>query len=457
MICLTGAERDLPSLAARLEASPDALHEVRLDALDRIDDDTFALLARHRVLACLRSLPQGGACRREPADRASLLRRAATHARFVDLEADHDDDLIAELGRERVVLSWHDHTCEAPDLPARVARMVERDPAVVKIARLVEDAADLVELLALRPRIPQRAVLIGMGPAGLLSRTHYRGFGSAWTYVAATRSLATAPGQLDQATAARYGLPDSASAPLYGLVGGAQVMGSPGPWVYGGLFRALGLTASYVPIVTRSLTRVLPLLEALDARGLSVTMPLKQEAFRLCRPDPEAAPLGVVNSLRRQDGHWLGRNTDVEGVRLPLEGQTGRALVLGSGGAARAAVEACHRLGLAVTIAARRSEAAAALGEAVPWAERASVAADVLINATSLGGEDSPWPEAAPLPAVVFDLVLSQRPSRLLRDAEAAGSRALDARRMWLAQGAAQMGWFLDRPLTPRQLEALLP
>jgi shikimate dehydrogenase len=220
---------------------------------------------------------------------------------------------------------------------------------------------------------------------------------------------------------------------------------------------------SYVPVVTRSLRGVLPLLEALDARGLSVTMPLKGEAFDRCVPDELARRLGAVNSLKRDGDRWLGRNTDVSGVEEPLRAalsgvtpKAAKALVLGAGGAARAAAAAAEALGLEVTVAARRAERARAIAtRTIPWDARADTKVDVLVNATPVVGEASPWPNEGPFPPLVFELALGAE-SRLLKDAEAAGSTTIDATRMWVHQGAAQMGWFLGRPLKAADLERLL-
>lgn len=463
MICVTGAEDTTAALARRLERHPDAMHEVRLDHLEAVDDDLFALLGRHagRVVACARAGRQGGAFAGHEAERGRLLVRAAeAGVNYVDVEADADDALLDAVGRRRVVLSWHDFDAIPDDVDERVRAMVARDPAVVKVAFAMEDARDLATLLTLRPTIPKQAVLIGMGAAGLLSRTHYARFGSGWTYVAASPELATAPGQLDVVAAQLHGLPDTATKPLCALVGGPQVMSSPGPRVYNALFRELQLDWSYVPVVTRSLAGVLPLLEALDARGLSVTMPLKRQAFDRSEPDALAERLEAVNSLARRGDRWLGRNTDVAGVIAPLtevladvSPAARTALVLGAGGAARAAVAALDELGLEVVVAARREERARAIASrTLSWSARTDADVDVLINATPVVGDDSPWPTDGPFPRVVFELALGA-PSRLLADARAAGCTTLDATRMWIHQGAAQMGWFLDRELEAADLD----
>lgn len=450
MICVTGRESTLDALAARLHRidGHDVLHEVRADHLQHIDDDLFSLIEREgeRVLFCCRPHNQGGAFAGSEAERLALLHRA-TDARWVDVE--HDAPLDG-FDLDRVVLSWHDFECH-DDVIAQARSLAERRPAVVKLAARVEDARHLGVLLGARREIPGDAVLIAMGPAGLLSRVRYGALGSRWTYVAAEPELCTAPGQLSYDDAVAMGLPGTAGAPFCALIGGLQVLGSPGTRVYNALYRELGLELSYLPIVTRSLSACWPLLSTLAVRGLSVTMPLKDEALALCEADALATNVGSVNSMRNVNHVWEGTNTDVEGVRAPLAeaGVAGRALVLGAGGAARAAAHACRMLALDVTISARSPRG---LTDVVPWDARSDIAHDVLINATPIAGATSPWPDDAPLAGCVFDLAIADG-SALLDRAEREGSVAIDARRMWLHQGAQQMSWMLDVDLTAEQLE----
>lgn len=461
MLCVTGAEATLAALSARLDENA-ALHEVRVDHLQEPwGEDLWSLLQRHaaRVLLCCRPQREGGAYRDDEGQRLACLRRGLTlGVRWVDVEADVPDTRLDEaFVAERLVRSVHRFAPgdASSETQRRARELSSLRGAVSKLALTVEDAAHLDTLLAARSVIDGEAVLIGMGPAGLLSRARYPRFGSAWTYVAAHTETATAPGQLDRAEAAHQGLPAAATAPFAALVGGPQVFGSPGPRVYPPLFAAHGLEArSYLPVITGDLTRALPVLEAVGAVGLSVTMPLKREATRLAKGDALVDALGATNSLRLRAG-WEATNTDVAGVEVPLrpvvtEGQA--VLVLGAGGAAAAAVEAGHRLGLKVTVCSRRPEAAHALAarfEGVAtraWRERGDFDGHVLVNATPVAGEtETPWPDV-PLPvSVVFDLALGKPALALRRQAEAAGARFLPPVAMWRAQGAAQMGWFFDR------------
>jgi len=446
MLCLTGMERTVAALAARLEAFPNELHELRIDALDRIDDDLWTLVRRHRprLVAC---------CRPPHEDRLGLLARAhELDARWIDVEDDIND--LSAFDPDRLVLSFHDPAGTGGDLVAR-ARAMRPRAAVVKLAITVQDVAELAELREVRQAIEGDAVLIGMGAAGVLSRTHYRAFGSKWTYVAATSELATAPGQLDRATADLLGLPASSAEPFYALVGGPQVTSSPGLQVYNRFFRDHALPHTYVALVTASLQRSLPLLADLGARGLSITMPLKAAADRLA-----SAPtgLGAANTLRRDEHGWQATNTDVIGVREPLAaaGATGRALILGAGGAASAAWRACEELGLQPTVATRSPARAVFASRVVSWDVRDEDAWDVLINATPVSGDQTPWPPDGAMPPLVFDLAMGQR-SRLLDQARDQGSVTLGPMDMWVHQGAAQLSFWLGHEVTPGELRERLP
>ncbi|MBI4700834.1 MAG: type I 3-dehydroquinate dehydratase [Deltaproteobacteria bacterium] len=503
MLCVTGGERGaaelcarLAAVAARLGSGEPFLQEVRLDLLERVDEAVFDLVAKHRavVVVCCRPARQDGGYDGDERERLALLARVGRlGVAYVDVEADVEDgDLCAmsQAGGSRPLLSWHEKAARPADLAERLCAMAARGPDAVKLAVPVDDAAELAALLEAGRAIDIPKVLVGVGEAGLLSRTHYRSFGSAWTYVAASTAVATAEGQLDLDRALVHGMPATSSGPLCALVGGENVMRSPGPAIYNRWLRRHASELTYVAVLTRKLGDTLALLERLGARGASVTMPLKREALRLCAPDDLARLVGAVNSLRRRSGRWEGTNTDVWGVRAPLArallaaglgtgaGAVGaRALVLGAGGAAAAAALACEQIGLAVCLSARRREAAeelAARGRlVVPWDERADAPCDVLVNATPIGGAQSPWPAGRSLgKRIVFDLAMppAARPgapdtpapgslargrSQLCAQAEHEGAVALGALEMWLCQGARQIGWILGREIDPDSLREL--
>jgi len=275
------------------------------------------------------------------------------------------------------------------------------------------------------------------------------------------------------------------------LVGvlGDPVRHSLSPAMHNAALRELGLDWIYLalPVAAADLEAVLKGLEAVDCRGLNVTLPHKQVAAALATElTPLARRLGAVNTLvRRAEGGWLGTNTDGEGFLAPLQGEpTGpRALVLGCGGSARAVVAGLVERKLEVIELAardpRRRESFVADCRAwapqlrgLAWESKALVAAlgraDLVVNTTPVGMAAGPSGAAAsplgPLElealqpgALVYDLIYTPRPTRLLREAGRRGCRPVDGLEMLVQQGAAALRLWTAAATggTPIPLEAM--
>jgi len=195
-------------------------------------------------------------------------------------------------------------------------------------------------------------------------------------------------------------------------------------------------------------------------QGLSVTLPHKEAALRLSDGASEVAlAIGAANTLVRADGKVQAHNTDGVGLLRALAGQgvplAGvRVLVVGAGGAARAAVHAARTAGaraLWVTnrTAARAASLAAAFGAlAVPLEAEALrpvlAEVDVLVQA-SAAGLRRPGEAALPRGCVlhpgltVLDMVYQPLETQLLKDARAAGARCVDGLWMLVHQGLEQL------------------
>jgi shikimate dehydrogenase len=139
--------------------------------------------------------------------------------------------------------------------------------------------------------------------------------------------------------------------------------------------------------------------------GVNVTIPHKQAVLPMCsQVGAEAAAAGSVNTLLVRDGAIHGESTDGRGLLWALgEVEAADALVLGAGGAARAAVAALRDAGWDVAVSARRPEAAAELGRAVPWPP--DRAATLVVNATPLGQRETPAPDATVAPPIATSLL----------------------------------------------------
>jgi 3-dehydroquinate dehydratase/shikimate dehydrogenase len=310
-----------------------------------------------------------------------------------------------------------------------------------------------------------------MGPGGLLTRILPERFGSAFTFAPVRRDRATAPGQITAGEIEHMRAGRGARPRLLGIAGGPGALGSHGLSVYNRIFAARKLNLIYVPFITASLRASLPLLGRLGFAGLSVTQPLKQEAFSLCdRAAPEAAEAGAVNTLVFRRGRIVGYNTDCLAAVKILEGvraRTGRRIpgiaIAGAGGAARAVSAAAARLGWQGCIYNRTPERAEALAgrfgfDCRPLHTLESDLADfdVLVNCTSVGmdSRESILGGARVLKGkTVIDLVSHPRRTRLMAQAERAGARTIPGTRFWALQGHYQMKILASVTLSLKSIE----
>ncbi|MCE2926917.1 MAG: shikimate dehydrogenase [Rickettsiales bacterium] len=182
--------------------------------------------------------------------------------------------------------------------------------------------------------------------------------------------------------------------------------------------------------------------------GCNVTIPHK-EAIKpmLDELDETARAIGAVNTIVIKNGKRIGMNTDAFGFRESLERgapnmKQNKALLLGAGGAARAAAYALKEMGFtSITISNRSEQKARAItDQTISWPEREEALHDVdlLVNTTSLGmAGQPPLPlslEKLPDHAVVCDVVYRPLETELLKDAKRRGLQTVDGLGMLLWQ-----------------------
>lgn len=193
-------------------------------------------------------------------------------------------------------------------------------------------------------------------------------------------------------------------------------------------------------------------LAALDYAGVNVTVPHKEAALALADEASEASQqIGAANTLVFAEGGIEAHNTDADGLlaSLPDLPRGRRVLLLGAGGAARAALWALLWEGATVEVWNRtpeRAEAICAELGGTPAVEPEQVAYDLIVNAGAAGlkGED-PF-EHLPLAAdrftdnqTVVDMVYGERRSPLLAAAEEAGAATVDGLEILVQQGARSL------------------
>jgi 3-dehydroquinate dehydratase/shikimate dehydrogenase len=448
---------------ARDAAAQADLVELRLDGMDRPEPRGAIEGRRRPVIVTCRPSWEGGGFGGSEEERERILTAALdAGAEFVDVEARaaFAPALISRRRGRGIVLSLHLAGDVPADLADRAREMRATGAEVVKIAIEARRLSDMIPLLAIAecpifsaPDDDNGHVLVAMGDAGLPSRVLAARFGNRWTYA----GDAVAPGQippgrlLSEFRFRRI----RADAAIYGVVG-RPVMHSLSPVMHNAAFAALGLNAVYIPLPAEDVEDFVAFASAVGLRGASITAPFKVNMLaKVQEVEPLARRVGAINTLVVREGRWLGANTDVEGFLAALAGRItvkgARATILGAGGAARAVAVALDSRGAAVTVSARRTEAAAGIarlvdGTAGTWPPRPG-SWDVLINAIPTPTDALPVGGLALDGEIVFDLVYAPAVTPLIRAARAAGCLAIGGIEMLVAQAERQFElWTGQRP-----------
>lgn len=263
-----------------------------------------------------------------------------------------------------------------------------------------------------------------------------------------------------------------ASAGIFGW----PVAQSKSPIIHRFWLHKLGMDGDFsrFPVHPEQLAAAVRAVPALGLRGVNITVPHKINVMdHLDVIAVSAQALGAVNTVHvLADGRLAGANTDIDGVLEPMRhlALAGRAvIVVGTGGAARAAVTAAMQAGAGwLTIVARDAGKAAALldktglagvisefGAPLPHADDTAL----FFNATSLGmsGQPALPVDLTQLPPVttVFDAVYAPLETPLLAAARARGMPVIDGLQMLVGQAATAFEIFFGAP-APRQHDAEL-
>ena len=481
-VCVALRGTTAPELLSRAEAALADSHflEFRLDSLAHPARAISAIgefLAQHGDIAAIatcRRTAFGGNFAGSLAEELKILTAAAkAGCALLDLEIESAEEAnpaafenfrsaAAESGAA-LLISFHDFQ-HAADPEAAYARIQRFKPEFIKVVGTAHHLADNLSLLSWIGTRSSDAQVVGiaMGEAGIVSRVLSLRAGSAFTFASASEGAETAPGQVTaHALKELYCIEQLDKATrIYGVAGN-PVSHSLSPLMQNTAFHRERINAVYLPLKTESLADLLTLARQLPLSGLSVTMPIKQQILpHLTNVDPLTAKLGACNTIRMgADGNLYGFNTDVAGIVRPLERRLSlrgaRVLVLGAGGAARAAVYGLVEKGAHVSLWSRKDAAARELATAagatlLSRAEITVTPFDVLINATPCGMTGNPHP--LPLEdhewkaRLVFDLVYNPLDTPLLQAARARGIATIQGYEMFVHQGARQFELWTGKP-----------
>jgi 3-dehydroquinate dehydratase/shikimate dehydrogenase len=410
-----------------------------------------------------------------------LLKAAESGFQIVDIELESIEKLpkntlahLREAGGA-VIISWHDFHA-TKDLDGIYKRILPFQPDFIKIVPTARTLSDNLTLMRFLERVGEHAndnvVAICMGEAGIISRVLGLRAGSAFTFAAASVGEETAPGQIAARTLIetyRIDQVDNATK-VYGVAGN-PLSSSLSPIMMNTAFRRETVNAVYLALQTSKADDLFKLMREIPIQGLSVTMPLKQNVMPLLeRTDPLSAKIGAVNTITRlPDGKFYGFNTDVAGIVGPLERRLSlkdaKILVLGAGGAARAAVFGCRDKGAEVWVLNRTTESAHKLArqsgaKTMRRDQLAKTHFDVIINATSVGmastnGKNAPAAILQPSEInarLVFDLVYNPIETPLLRMARQKGIPVITGVEMFVQQGARQFEIWTGKPAPEEEM-----
>jgi 3-dehydroquinate dehydratase / shikimate dehydrogenase len=395
--------------------------------------------------------------------------RKATEAGCVAIDVEiesaegmNGDDWEDLRARAAIVLSSHDFqtTSRLEEAFTRMRRFTADFYKVVGTATCLHDNVVMTRFLE---EHCQEYSMVGMcmGEQGMLSRILGIRAGAAFTFGSEGAGKETAPGQPTYRELRDFYRIEQVETvtKVYGIAGN-PVSHSMSPWVMNTAFRRENVNAVYMPLHAKTLSDLLATVTDLPLDGLSVTMPYKQAVVEhLDNSDAPTQQTGACNTIvRGKDGRLFGFNTDVYGIlaaiepRVPLQGA--RVLVIGAGGAARAAVFGLRGKGAEVSILNRTAATAQELAkqsgaQTVKRSELAKLNFDLIFNATPVGMASDPQTplQENELNALwVFDSVYNPIETRLLKLAQAKGCGTISGAEMFLHQAARQFEIWTGKP-----------
>src|SRR6202158_4682483 len=477
-VCLALSSDTIEDMLATAEsmARDDPFLELRLDYLK----EPFAALPKIRrflephqyvtAIATCRRVDHGGKFKGSLASQLEVLAKAhAACCPLVDLELQSalksKPEAIARLrGRAGLILSFHDFRATR-NLEETLGKMLKIPADFYKVATTATTLFDNVAMMKFLQTQSDKHALIGLcvGGPGIISRVLGVRAGSVFTFgaVDANAGLKTAPGQIstrDLRSVYRIDQVDPATR-IYG-VAGDPIEHSLSPVIMNAALRRENVNGVYLPLHAKTLKDLIRCVREIPLHGLSITMPYKQAIIPyLDNTDVHTTKIGACNTVvRGQDGKLYGFNTDIAGVVRPLEQrlsiEKAKVLVLGAGGAARAAVFGLKERGAEVWILNRTSVKAQKLARqakarTIKRADLRKIAFDVIINATPVGmgnTRDCPLKDEEIQARVVFDMVYDPVETHLLQVARAKGIAVIPGVEMFVQQAARQFEIWTGKP-----------
>jgi 3-dehydroquinate dehydratase / shikimate dehydrogenase len=421
------------------------------------------------AIATCRRAANGGKFRGSIASQLDVLgKAAAAGCQLVDVELQtamksKPEQLQKLRGRAGLILSFHDFRA-TKKLDETLEKMLAYPADFYKVASTAQTLSDNVTMIKFLAREGDLHSMVSMcmGEQGLISRVLAVRAGSVFTFASASAGEETAPGQITaQELRSVYRIEQVDVATRVYAVVGDPIAHSLSPAIMNAAFRRENVNAVYLALHARTLKDLLTCVREIPIHGISVTMPYKETILsHLDNTDSHTTKIGACNTVvRAQDGKLYGFNTDTAGIVRPLERRLNtlegaRILVIGAGGAARAAVFGLKERGSEVyilnrSLAPAKKLAHQARARMVKRADLKKLAFDVIINATPVGmgnSQDSPLQDKEINARYVFDMVYDPGETRLLKLAKERGAQIIPGIEMFVHQAARQFEIWTGKP-----------
>lgn len=382
-----------------------SLVEIRLDYVKEWDEEAFQNLKKQfsiPIILTLRSLSQGGYFFGSDEEyEAKILEIVKVQPDYIDIESFASPTLVEKIKKGypkvKIIISYHDFE-KMPDLKEVFLDMQRLSGDLYKIAAMPHSSKEALYLLQFMRSHSPKVMTMGMGLYGESTRILAPIFKAPFIYTFENQEMSTATGQVSiEELMNTYNvnfLSDDSS--IYGLIGD-PVDKSISHITHNSFMHLLEINAVYLkfPVSKQELPNFLPWAKSSGIKGLSVTMPLKEEILPfLDYIDPYAKKIGAVNTLVIREGRILGYNTDGKGALDAIESKVKvkgkKMIIMGAGGAAKALAHEAVNRGAEIIMLSRNKQRALSFADLLGFrvgtleeiAQEFEAGYDILVNAT---------------------------------------------------------------------------
>lgn len=347
--------------------------------------------------------------------------------------------------KQKKIVSYHDFKrTPSPETMEKIMKKYECD--ISKGAFLTRDFRDLHSIFLASQKIKGKHILVGMGETGTVTRIRSDLLKNEFTYGYIGKP--TAEGQLEYDVTKKLD-----KCKIVGLVG-KNISHSLSPSMQNAAISKAKINAVYLKFDVENITNLKETMTEYKILGFNITSPFKEKAISATDSlSAESKEIAAVNTIKNTNGKLKGYDTDVKGFEYALkkyDPSGKKAIVMGTGGAAKAAVCALNRFGCDVAICGRNSAKTRKISKMLGCEilTCSTVGCEILINCTPIGLTEGKYPAEIKLKKehIIFDAIYGKE-TPLLKKAKKAGCITCDGKELLLGQGAESFRiWFGKYP-----------